>query len=37
MFESLGLEVWHIWLIAASVIAVIEFRASFAISSSVRS
>ncbi|PCI45420.1 MAG: hypothetical protein COB41_01560 [Proteobacteria bacterium] len=24
MFESLGLEVWHIWLIAASVIAVVE-------------
>jgi len=24
MFESLGLEVWHLWLIAASLIAVIE-------------
>jgi membrane protein implicated in regulation of membrane protease activity len=24
MFESLGLETWHIWLIAASVIAVVE-------------
>jgi membrane protein implicated in regulation of membrane protease activity len=24
MFESLGLEIWHIWLIAASVIAVVE-------------
>ncbi|MDQ6968145.1 MAG: NfeD family protein [Mariprofundaceae bacterium] len=24
MFESLGLEIWHIWLIAASVIAIIE-------------
>jgi len=24
MFESLGLEIWHIWLIAAVVIAIIE-------------
>lgn len=24
MFESLGLEIWHVWLIAASVIAVVE-------------
>lgn|GEM_PF-3351099 len=24
MFESLGLEIWHVWLIAAIVIAIIE-------------